>query len=63
MMVVNAYQFEFFADILESVLEKHQHLVTATPPPSPILGQSATKSENFKSRASLFSASSLKTGI
>lgn len=26
-------------DILESVLEKHRHLVAATPPPSPTSGE------------------------
>lgn len=31
--------FCIFVDILESVLEKHRHLVAATPPPSPTSGE------------------------
>ncbi|XP_076324683.1 LOW QUALITY PROTEIN: exportin-6-like [Tachypleus tridentatus] len=43
-------------NILDSVLEKHRHLVTATPPPSPTHGQSVDSSQ------SLFSTSPLHTG-
>lgn len=31
--------FPMLVDILESVLEKHRHLVAATPPPSPTSGE------------------------
>lgn len=41
--------------ILDSMLEKHRHVVTATPPPSPTHGQS-------DSSRSLFSTSPLHTG-
>ncbi|GAB1610032.1 hypothetical protein Ahia01_001289100, partial [Argonauta hians] len=48
-------------DILESVLEKHWHLVTATPPPSPTQGQSGGGGEGV-GPTMLFSASSLQAG-
>lgn len=48
--------FKLILGHLDSVLEKHSHLVTATPPPSP------THYQN-NSQQSLFSTSPLHTGI
>ncbi|CAH1795674.1 unnamed protein product [Owenia fusiformis] len=41
--------------VLEAILERHRHLVTATPPPSPTHGQSAERGD--KNLVSLFSTS------
>lgn len=47
-------------DLLESVLEKHRHLVAATPPPSPTQGESKTSSRH--SSLLLFSSSPIRSG-
>ncbi len=47
--------------ILESILDKHQHLVTATPPPSPTHGQSAD-THSRSPMSTLFSTSPVHTG-
>lgn len=50
----------YFADILECALEKHRHLISATPPPSPTHGESG--STRKRASVQLFTDSPLKYG-
>ncbi|XP_052267006.1 exportin-6-like [Dreissena polymorpha] len=48
-------------NVLEVALERHRHLVSATPPPSPTHGESAVEPKSSTSSVQLFSASPLRS--